>query len=70
MKLTKNNPYLFIFSYSTRKGIYDSYSPISNYDLSNLSFHWDVMGNYNYVCEIENAVMNSKTEAVCVNEYG
>jgi hypothetical protein len=41
-----------------------------SYDLSYLYFHWDVIENYNYVCEIENAVTNSKSGAVSMKEYG
>jgi hypothetical protein len=64
MKIAKNNPYLFIFCYSNINGIYDSYNPMPSYDINNLYFQRDVMESYNYFCEIENVVMNSKSGAV------
>jgi hypothetical protein len=51
----------------------DRYNPMPSEienDLSNLYFHWDIMENYNYVCERENVLMNSKSGTVKMKEYG
>jgi hypothetical protein len=70
MNLTKNYPYLFIHCYNNVDGTYDSYNPMSSYDLSNLYFHWDIMENYNDVCEVEGIMTNSKSGAILMKEYG
>jgi hypothetical protein len=49
--------------------INNSYQPLDNYDLSNLYFHWDILDNYNYVCEIESIMTNSKSGAILMKEY-
>jgi hypothetical protein len=40
-----------------------------SYDINNVYFHWDIMENYNYVCEIENIMTNNKSGAVMMKEY-
>jgi hypothetical protein len=69
MNLTKNNPYLFIHCYSNVDGTYDSYSPMSSYDLRNLYFHWDAMESDSYICEVEGIMINKKSGAVVMKEY-
>jgi hypothetical protein len=69
-KLNKDNHGLNMLPLGNYNGVFDNYQPLSNYDLSNIFFHWDIIESYNYVCEIENVMTNNKSGTVLMKEYG
>jgi hypothetical protein len=68
--INKDNNNLYLLPWGSIDGIYDSYNPMPNYDFNNLYFHWDILDNYNYVCEVESIMTNSKSGAILMKEYG
>jgi hypothetical protein len=68
--INKNNTGIYLVTQGNYKDIHNSYRPLDNYDLSSLYFHWDIIESDNYVCEVENVVMNSELGGVKMKEYG
>jgi hypothetical protein len=69
-KLNKNNTGLYLLPWGNYNEVYNSYQPLGNYELNNLYFHWNIIKFDNYICEIENVMMNSELHYVKMKEYG